>query len=169
MPKLQKFLRTAFGYASIVSSAVFIALAPFLLQAPLPHATSRFHADPYALLLIAMRELILVMPAILAISAGLAWWSLRKGLPTARSRAVAASVSCLVMSTPFLVADFAIINYSLAGPVEFTGVLIVCATLLSMGIAGLFAFGKRKAPMVEPARSPVANGVEGMSALVPTA
>ena len=118
MPNLQKLLRSSFGYASIVSFAVFIALSPALLRAPLPHLTSRFHAEPVSLLLIAMRELILVMPAVMAITTGLAWWALRKGLPSARSRALAASLSCLVMSTPFLVADIAIVRYSLGGPVE---------------------------------------------------
>ncbi len=140
MPNLQKLLRSSFGYASIVSFAVFIALSPFLLRAPLPHLTSRFHAEPLSLLLIAMRELMLVMPAILAITTGLAWWSLRKGLRSARSRALAASISCLVMSTPFLVADIAIVRYSLAGPVEIAGVLVLFVTLLSLGVAGLVCF-----------------------------
>jgi cytochrome bd-type quinol oxidase subunit 2 len=169
MPKLQKLLRSSFGYASIVSSAVFIALSPALLRAPLPHATSRFHAEPVSLLLIAMRELILVMPAVMAVMTGMAWWALRKGLPSARSRALAASISCLVMSTPFLVADVAIVSYSLAGAVEFTGVLVLFVTLLSIGIAGLVAFRKRSAPLAASVQARVTNGVQGMGTLVPTA
>jgi cytochrome bd-type quinol oxidase subunit 2 len=169
MPKLQKLLRSSFGYASIVSSAVFIALSPALLRAPLPHATSRFHAEPVSLLLIAMRELILVMPAVMAVMTGMAWWALRKGLPSARSRALAASISCLVMSTPFLVADVAIVSYSLAGAVEFTGVLVLFVTLLSIGIAGLVAFRKRSAPLAASVQPRVTNGVQGMGTLAPTA
>jgi hypothetical protein len=169
MPKLQKLLRSSFGYASIVSSAVFIALSPALLRAPLPHVTSRFHVEPVSLLLIAMRELILVMPAVMSVGTGLAWWSLRKGLPSARSRALAASFSCLLMSTPFLVADIAIVKYSLAGAVEFTGVLVLFVTLLSIGIAGLVAFRTRNAPLAASVQPRVTNPVQGMGALAPTA
>jgi hypothetical protein len=169
MLKLQKFMRTAFGYASIVSSAVFIALSPELLTAPLPHLTSRFHAGPVSLLLIAVREIMLVMPAVLAISSGLAWWALRKGLPAARSRALAASVASLVMSTPFLAAGIAIQLYSLAGPVEVTGVLVLFATLLSLGITGLVAFNKRNLSLAASVMPQLANDVAGMSALARTA
>jgi hypothetical protein len=169
MLKLQKFMRTAFGYASIVSSAVFIALSPALISAPLPHLTARFHAGPVSLLLIAMRELMLVMPAVLAISSGLAWWALRKGLQPARSRALAASASCLVMSTPFLAAGIAIRLYSLAGPVEVTGVLVLFVTLLSLGIAGLVAFRKPIASLAEPIQTHQAGHVQSIGVLATTA
>jgi hypothetical protein len=169
MLKLQKFMRTAFGYASIVSSAVFIALSPELLRAPLPHLTSRFHAGPVSLLLIAVREIMLVMPAVLAVSSGLAWWALRKGLPPARSRALAASVACLVMSTPFLAAGIAIQLYSLAGPVELTGVLVLFVTLLSLGITGLIAFRKPIASLAEPVQAHHASDIQTIGMLAPTA
>ena len=168
MPKLQKLLRSSFGYASIVSSAVFIALSPALLQAPLPHTTPRFHADAVSLLLIAMRELILVMPAVMAVMTGLAWWALRKGLPSARSRALAASISCLVTSTPFLVADIAIVSYSLTGPVGFTGVLVLFVTLLSLGIAGLVAFSKRNAVTTATVAPRVTSEAQSVGALAST-
>jgi len=165
MLQLQKLLRTSFGYASIVSSAVFIALAPELLRAPFPHATSRFHAEPVQLLLIAMRELMLVMPAVMAVVNGMAWWSLRKALPSARSRALAASVSCLLMSTPFLVAAIAIVNYSLAGAAAVTGVLVLFVTLLSLGVAGLLAFGKRNAPLAAPVSQRAPANMQTIGAL----
>jgi len=168
MPKLQKLLRSSFGYASIVSFAVFIALSPALLRAPLPHATARFHVGPVSLLLIAMRELILVMPAVMAVMTGMAWWALRKGLPSARARALAASIACLVMSTPFLVADIAIVSDSLTGPLGFTGVLVLFATLLSLGLAGLFAFGKRNAASTATVTPRVTSDAQGLGALAST-
>ena len=168
MLKLQKLLRSSFGYASIVSSAVFITLSPALLRAPLPHATPRFQADLFGLLLIAMREIMLVMPAVLGVSSGLAWWALRKGLTSARSRALSASISCLLMSAPFLVAGIAILKYSLAGPVEFAGVLVLFFTLLSLGTAGLFAFSKRRTQFAAPVHACAANDAQGMGALAPT-
>ena len=168
MPKLQKLLRSSFGHASIVASAVFIALSPFLLRSPLPHATPRFHADSFALLLIAMREVILVMPGVLAVSAGLAWWAMRKNLSSARPRVLTASVACLLMSAPFLVADFAIVNYSLAGIVEFTGVLIVFVTLLSIGTTGLVVLGKRNALVAAQVQPHVPNDAQDLGALAST-
>ena len=168
MLKLQKLLRSSFGYASIVSSAVFITLSPALLRAPFPHAAPRFHADSFGMLLIAMREIMLVMPAVMAVSTGLAWWALRKGLPSARTRTLSASISCLLMSLPFLVAGIAIVKYSLAGPVEFAGVLVLFVTLMSLGIAGLVAFGKRRTPFAAPVHARAANDAQGMGALVST-
>ena len=64
--------------------------------------------EPIQLLLIAMREMILLMPAVLAVASAMAWWTLRRGGPSARRWAIAASISSLVMSAPFLVADVAI-------------------------------------------------------------
>ena len=168
MTVIQKFTRTCFGYTSIVSACVFVSLAPFLLSAPLPHATPRFHAGPVSLLLIAVRELILVMPAVLSVVTGMAWWSLRKGLSSARPRALAASISCLVMSTPFFVADISIARYSLSGPVEFTGVLLLFVAMLSIGITGIVAFSKRSLPRAASV-APTVNDVPYIGALAPTA
>jgi hypothetical protein len=142
MPKLQKFLRSCFGYAAIVSSALFISLAPILLRSPLPHTSPRFHAAPLLLFLIAMRELLLLMPPVMAIVSGMAWWALRNGASSARQWAIAASISSLVLSAPFFDADVAIVQYSVAGVIGFTGVLVLSLALLSLGIAGLVAFGK---------------------------
>ena len=161
MLKLHRFLRSCFGYAAIASSAVAITLMPAFLRAPFPHATSRFHAEPMQLLLIAMREMILLMPAVLALATGMAWWTLRKGAPSARRWAIAASISCLVMSAPFFVADVAIEQYSLTGPVGFTGVLVLFVTLLTLGIEGLATFGKREARYVADLSRTVANEPNG--------
>ncbi len=115
-----------------------------------------------------MREVILVMPAVMAITTGLAWWALRKGLPSARMRVLAASISCLLMSMPFLVAGIAIVKYSLAGSVELAGVLVLFVTLVSVGTAGLVAFGKRNAPFAASVQPRVTNSMEGMGALAST-
>ncbi len=168
MPKLHKFLRSCFGYAAIASSAVAITLVPVFLRAPFPHATSRFHAEPIQLLLIAMREMILLMPAVLAVASAMAWWTLRKGGPSARRWAIAASISSLVMSAPFLVADVAIVQYSLTGAVGFIGVLVFFVILLSLGVEGLATFSKRNAPLVtNPSLSGVTADGKSMGALVP--
>ena len=169
MSKLQKLLRSGFGYAAIISSALFITLLPALLQSPLPHTTSRFHAEPFQLFLIAMRQLILLMPAVLAFAGGMAWWTLRIGSASARRWAIAASISSLVLSAPFFVADVAIVQYSVAGVVGFTGVLVLSIAHLSLGIAGLVAFGKDNSPFVAEAGRPhVTTDGKGLSVLAPT-
>jgi hypothetical protein len=73
------------------------------------------------------------------------------------------------MSAPFLVADVAIVRYSLAGPVEFIGVLVLFVTLVSIGIGGLVAFGKRDAQFAASIQPESKNEAQRIGALVPTA
>jgi hypothetical protein len=154
MPLLQKLLRNLFGYAAIISAGVFATMVPALLRAPFPHATPRFHAEPYGLLLIFMRELIFLMPPVVTIVNGMAWLALRKGSASARQWAIAASISFLVLSAPFLVADVVIVQDHLAGPFAFGGVFILFLVLNSFGIVGVAAFGKRDAMSVSDMSRP---------------
>ena len=153
MPILQKLLRNLFGYAAIISAGVFATMVPVLLRSPFPHATARFHAEPYGLLLIAMRELIFVLPPVVAIVNGMAWLALRNDSRSARTWAIAASISFLVLSAPFFVADLVILQYHLAGAIEFGGVLLLFLALNSLGIVGVLAFAKRDAMFVAAQRS----------------
>jgi hypothetical protein len=73
------------------------------------------------------------------------------------------------MSAPFLVADVAIVQYSLTGAVGFIGVLVFFVILLSLGVEGLAAFGKRNAPFAAPVLPHVTNDIQGMGTLAPTA
>ena len=145
MPLMQKLLRNLFGYAAVISAGVFATMVPVLLRAPFPHATARFHAEPYGLLLIFMRELMMLAPPFVAVINAMAWLTLRKGSPSARPWAIAASISFLVLSVPFLVADVVILQYRLTGLVGFSGVLFLFLALSSLGIAGVAAFAERDA------------------------
>src|SRR6476659_7236090 len=73
MPLMLKLLRNLFGYAAIIFAGVFATMVPVLLRAPFPHTTARFHAEPYGLLLIFMRELIMFTPPFVAIVNAMAW------------------------------------------------------------------------------------------------
>ena len=143
MPVLRKLLGRCYGYASLIAAAMFISLAPVLFRSPLPQVTPPFHAEPLALLFIAMRELVLLMPPVVAIVSGMAWLTLRKGAPSARQWAIAASISFLTLSAPCLNASVAIVQYHLAGIIELVGMVVLFATFFLLGIAGIFAFGKR--------------------------
>ena len=137
MPEL-KILRNCFASATIVFAFVFATTVPVLLRSALPHATPSFHAEPVGILLIAMRELIVLMPPVIAIVNGLAWWTLATKRPSARYWAIGASASLLGMSLPFFIADLVI----LPGTVGFFGVLVLGLALSSIGITGLAVFGK---------------------------
>ena len=89
-----------------------------------------------------MRELILLMPPVVAIVGGMAWLALRKGAPSARQWAIAASLSLLVLSAPFLDAGVAIMRYHLAGIIQLIGVFAFFAASFLIGIVGIIAFGK---------------------------
>ena len=154
MPILQKLLRNLFGYAAIISAGVFATMVSVLLRSPFPHATARFHAEPYGLLLIVMRELIFLMPPVVAILNGMAWLRLRKGSQSARSWAIAASISFLMLSVPFLVADVVILQYRLVGAFAFGGILVLFLVLNSLGLAGVAAFAKRDAMFVPDLSNP---------------
>ena len=166
MPNLQKLMRSSFGYAAIIFGAVFVTLVPVIVGSPLPHATSRFHAYTFGLLLIAMRELILVMPPVVAIVNGMAWWALRKSTPSARRWAIAASISILVLSAPFFVADVVIMQYGVVGIIGFTGILLLSGALLLLGSMGLAAFRKRDGLFAADRSIP--SIIAGGSTLAPT-
>jgi hypothetical protein len=101
--------------------------------------------DPSHLLLYdffhALARLLRLMPIVLAILYGMAWWTIRKGKSSGRGWAIAASVAMLILTVPFSV----VVYYSfLYAPhrlwVEF---LIPIALVLALGVAGLVAFASR--------------------------
>lgn len=147
MPKRYRVLQNCFGYAGCTAFTVFLTLFPVLLRAPLPQSNSRLHADFFGIVLIVMREMLLLFSPVVAILNGTAWWALRKGVHSARWWAILGSISTLVLSTPFLVADVAIAKYSLTGVVTFAGVLALFLTLFSLGVVGLAAFSKHDATL----------------------
>ena len=132
-----KIVRRCFAYTAFVFALVFIATLPVLIQAPFPHATSRFHADPAGILLIVMRELILFIPPVLAIVNGLAWWAVRNGRRSARRLAMTSSTLFLVFSVPFFVADIVILQYSLTGTAGIVGVFVSSMIFSGIGMIGL--------------------------------
>ena len=143
MTFLQRILHKCFAWSAIVLAGVFLEMTPILLRSPLPHPIARFHAEPYDILLMVMRELILVMPAVAAIACAMAWHSLRRGVSDARDWAIVASACLVALSTPFFVADFTILRSYAGRTFESTGVLSLALSLLLIGIGGVAAFYKR--------------------------
>jgi len=140
-----KILRRSFAYAAFVFALVSFAAIPALLHAPFPRATANFHVDILGIVLIAMRQLILMLPPVLAVVSGMAWWTLTKSRASARLWALTGSSLFLIYSLPFFVAAIAMIEYSLAGAVPIIGVFVSSLFFSALGISGLACFTRREA------------------------
>ena len=140
-----KVLRLCFMYAAFIFGMLSIAMVPVLIRSPFPHATPHFHLDLLGLILIAMRQLILMLPPVLAVVSGAAWWTLRKGRTSARRWAMAASSLFLLYSLPFFVADIAIVEYAMAGAFAIVGVFVSAVFFSAFGVTGLAYFSRYEA------------------------
>jgi len=148
-----RFLRRCFAGIAFVFGLVFIAMIPAIIQAPFPHVTPNFHADPVGIFLIGMQELILLMPPVIALANGIAWWTIKSGRSSARRWAKTSSSLFLVFSMPFFVADVVIMQYHLAGGVGIVGVFLSSLIFSGLGITGLAYFTRCEA--LTPAQVPV--------------
>jgi hypothetical protein len=135
-----KILRRCFAYATFVFALLSFIVVPALVVAPFPHAAPAYHADVTGMILIFMRELILSLPPVLAVVCGMAWWTVKNGRASSRRWAMAASSLFLLYSLPFLVADIAIIEYSMAGSFVIVGVFISALFFSALGVSGLAHF-----------------------------
>jgi hypothetical protein len=164
MPLLQKILHKSFLWSAIVFAAIFLEMTPILMRSPLPHPIARFHAEPFDILLMAAREILLIMPAIAAFACAMAWWTRRNKASDARHWSILASTSMIVLSTPFFVTDFTLLHHFTDRTFDFVGVLAFAVVLFLIGITGVATFSRRDpSPARVPARAPA------MDALAPIA
>jgi hypothetical protein len=145
-----RFLRRSFVYATFVFGLLSFMVLPPLVRAPFPHATANFHADPAGIILIVMRELILMLPPVLAIVCAMAWITLRSNHRSAPRWAMAASSLFLVYSLPFFVAAIVILEYSMAGTFVIVGVFVSSLFFSALGVTGLACFSRSES--LTPAR-----------------
>ena len=137
-----QILRRCFAYATFVFALLsFVVLPPFI-RAPFPHATANFHLDPAGVILIAMRELILMLPPVLAVVSGIAWFTLINNRSSARKWAMAASGLFLLYSLPFVVADIVVMEYRMAGVFVIFGVFVSSLFFSALGVSGLACFSR---------------------------
>jgi hypothetical protein len=137
-----KILRRCFAYATFVFGLLSFIVLPPLIRAPFPHATANFHADPAGIILIVMRELILMLPPVLAIVCAMAWLTLKSNHHSAPRWAMAASSLFLVYSLPFFVAAIVILEYSMAGTFVIMGVFVSSLFFSALGVTGLACFSR---------------------------
>ena len=148
-----RILRKFFACTAVVFAIVSIAMVPAIIHAPFPRVTSNFHADPAGIFFISMGELISMMPPLIALANGVAWWAIKSSRRSARRWAKAASSLFLVYSVPFFVADILIMQYQLASAVGTIGVFLSSLMFSGLGITGLAYFTRCEA--LTPAPVPV--------------
>jgi hypothetical protein len=87
-----------------------------------------------------LSRLVLAIPLALGFIYGMAWWTTKKGRKSARSWAIAASLTMLLLSVPLMFATYYVVTYSRKGG---TGVIVLAGLILVLGVAGLIAFARR--------------------------
>jgi tetratricopeptide (TPR) repeat protein len=159
MLKFKKFLCVCFGNVALLFAVVSFEMVPHLLRAAhwrefqntLASADPAFRNDSAVLLFLA--NLIFAMPPLIACLFGMAWWTLRRGKPSGRRWAIAASVAMLVLCVPLLVAIVFAARYAGHSPGLanfFIPESILVAAMMTLGIGGLAAFGRRQGESQRP-------------------
>jgi hypothetical protein len=108
---------------------------------------------------------IIAIPLVMTFLNGMAWWRIKKGKPSARGWAIAASLSLILSSITIILPLRAMWKYF---PVGISiGLLVLCGVMIALGIAGLVAFGRRDS-MAQPviAAKPPRIAGDGTSRLI---
>lgn len=130
-------LRRCFGYTAIIFAFVFVAILPLCRMSVRMPA----HFEVAGPLLIVSIVLMTVLPAVLTVVNGTAWWMIRKGNPSARSWSLAASTCFLLMSIPFFLTGSLMLHYG-ASRILLYQDLAAGIVLSSLGMVGLIVFAR---------------------------
>jgi hypothetical protein len=135
-------MRGCFAYLAILYFGVgFGTIRSLFRGSPADHAHELSQQTFRLQLAVVLHEMTHLLPLVLAVLFARAWWSLRKGKPSARNWAIAGSVALMTSIIPLVSAAFSMApdGHSRMG----LPVLIICCVYLGLGIAGLFAFAKK--------------------------
>jgi hypothetical protein len=154
MLKLRKFMCGCFGLLALLFAFISASTIPMLLfrirqsrlTPPIHSALPAMPLPPFVYSLLA--KFVLVMPLPLAVLYCMAWWTIRKGKPSARVWAIAASSAMILQGIPVFVATG---NAWLYGSHEQAmRFFLINAPLLALGVAGIIAFVHRDAVSQSP-------------------
>jgi hypothetical protein len=138
-------LRRCFGYTAVIFAFVFVAILPLCrISVRVPHF------DVAGPLLIASIILMTVLPAVLTVVNGTAWWMIRKGNPNARRWSIAASICLLLMSVPFFLTGGLMLHFGAARILLYQD-LAGGFVLSALGIVGLTVFAQYDGLKFDPA------------------
>lgn len=169
MQRLRGFLRGCFGYLTLISTfASGLALITFYRLALghsnlIPsHSTGR--STLLSVLLMVLSLSIRCMPLVMAVTYGMAWWTLKQGKPSARPWAVAASALLIIVSVILITARFSIWGH---GRSHHLGSFLFFQSLfIAAGILGLFVFVRTSSAEIIARAAPPRIQGDGTSAFL---
>ena len=144
MLTLRKFLRACYGYLAALFLFASIYSVPSFVRSyreDLRDAAMNPEIELWRAIVSESSRLVELIPLLLGIFFGLAWWTLRQGKPSGRTWALVASVISILTGFPLIVVLFFTIKYGRGlAPLSF---LLLPAIPPVIGIAGLAAFARR--------------------------
>jgi len=151
MQRLRVFLRICFGYLTLISLVVFIFMArTFIWMHQHPQPSPWLPAGNRQLSSISFlvfSYFVRIIPLLMAITYGAAWWTLKHGRRSARSWSIAASI-LMVVSTTVLVA--ARLTLWPSGRHHFRGsYLLFQIFFFAVGILGLIVFTRTTSEAIQ--------------------
>lgn len=170
--KLRKSLLGIFAYVAAVFAFASLGTVQHLFS--FAHTANEFpdrNLSPAIVLwshvLVALGELILVIPPFIAFFYGMAWWKIRKGRPSGRGWAIAASAFMLLQAVPLSVVTYYTAVYAARRSGGWSVFALIDCAMLALGAVGLAAFLPRTAmeAPVAPARPPRVSG-DGTSGIL---
>jgi len=146
MPRLRTFLHGCFAYATFLYFLASVLIVKEIFRSSLAHPFHRIAHKPlslslFPLLLWALGILFRMMPVILTVTSGMAWWTLKAGKASGRVWAIAASTSILLASIALLVAGVYIQKHGEHG--HPNGLFLLVDAHLFVGLAGVVEFAGR--------------------------
>jgi len=167
MQRFRGFLRICFGYLTLISTLVSgFMLTSLLGMAQHPHVYHYYYRGQrrvvVSVVLIALSRLIRFAPIGMALTYGIAWWTLKQGRPSARRWAVAASALMVVSSMVMIVSRVAFWPTH-----HFLGsFLLFQIFFFAAGILGLIIFIKTTPASIQAVAHPARMRGDGTSALL---
>jgi hypothetical protein len=167
MQRLRGFLRICFGYLTLICTIISgFMLASLYWMAQHPHHYHYTYKGQRRLVLsvtlIALSRLVRVVPILMAIVYGTAWWTLKQGRRSARRWAIAAS-AVMVLSSGAMV--FSRLVLWPAGHFR-SSFLLFQIFFFATGILGLIVFTKTAASSIEAQAQPAHVRGDGTSSIL---
>jgi Peptidase family M50 len=150
MRKFRKLLAGVFFFIATLEILISLVAIPALFGLIKGGLTHQPLLNPYgpamrlgqSVLLIAL-ALLFAMPPVAAFSYAMAWWKLKRGAPSGRAWALAASAAMLVQGLPYYLVTFILFFYAGSNAWRDFAILDVATGFLA--VLGLAAFAPRSA------------------------
>jgi len=151
MRRLRVFLRICFGYLTLISLVVSIFMVrTFIWMYQHPRAdtwVSQTDRQLSSATLVALSYFVRLIPLILAVVYGSAWWTLKNGRRSARSWGIAASIVVILTSAGLATARLTLWH---GGRHHFRGSYLLFQTFFfAVGILGLVVFARSSSESIQ--------------------